>query len=319
MIIEKQGSFYVNAETIVSNFPSGVGNPVPGQIAVSQMYVEYQIPQTKGPRAYPIVMVHGAWHTGKTYDETPDGREGWRTYFLRQGFPVYVVDHVGRGRSDLNPTPSNQAKVQNNTSLIPNFAKATYESAWTLFRIGPAPFTPNPGTQFPVNSWDQYAAQIVTNTETSLEPSCSGLGTGCALTTSAIAALLDRIGPAIVMVHSQSGRFGISAAIARPDKVKAVVGIEPTSCAVSANQVQSVFTKVAFLSVFGDFVPGSIWAGIMNGCASTANAIQTAGGVAEHVVLPDRGMYGNSHMMMMDRNSLEIADLLVDWIRDNVR
>jgi len=34
---------------------------------------------------------------------------------------------------------------------------------------------------------------------------------------------------------------------------------------------------------------------------------------------PKLGIYGNSHMILMDRNNLEIADLIIKWIRQNVK
>jgi pimeloyl-ACP methyl ester carboxylesterase len=43
----------------------------------------------------------------------------------------------------------------------------------------------------------------------------------------ALVALIDRIGPAILMVHSQAGAFGWPVADARPDQVKAIVAVEP--------------------------------------------------------------------------------------------
>src|SRR5262245_22483691 len=98
LLIKKQGSFFVNGETTVNSFPNGTGTPTPGQNITKQMYVQYQIPEILRSR-YPVIMVHGSWHTGKTWDETPDGREGWQTYFLRKGVAVYVIDHVGRARS----------------------------------------------------------------------------------------------------------------------------------------------------------------------------------------------------------------------------
>jgi hypothetical protein len=30
--------------------------------------------------------------------------------------------------------------------------------------------------------------------------------------------------------------------------------------------------------------------------------------------LPGLGIKGNSHMMMMDKNNLHIADLIIDWL-----
>jgi hypothetical protein len=45
------------------------------------MYVQYWIPETLGTLP-PVIMVHGSSHTGKTYETTPDGREGWATYIV---------------------------------------------------------------------------------------------------------------------------------------------------------------------------------------------------------------------------------------------
>ena len=73
--------------------------------------------------------------------------------------------------------------------------------------------------QFPLEALDQYLAQLVPNTETTLE----GGGTN---TVDALAALLDKIGPAVVMVHSQSGVYGLDVVRRRPDKVRALVSIE---------------------------------------------------------------------------------------------
>ena len=101
------GSFFVGGRPHESTHPGpGATGPVPaGQIRTGQMYVQYFIPRTvSGPA---IVMVPGAVHTGAAYETTPDGREGWATYFARKGFPVYVVDHAGRARSGFDPTPVN--------------------------------------------------------------------------------------------------------------------------------------------------------------------------------------------------------------------
>ena len=99
LTLEDEGSFFVNGQVITTNFPNApaMGSPVPGTMIANQMYVHYRIPAER--KGVPIVMVHGSQHTGMTYETTPDGREGWATWFVRQGHPVYVVDHSGRGRS----------------------------------------------------------------------------------------------------------------------------------------------------------------------------------------------------------------------------
>ena len=100
LTLEDEGAFFVGGKTVTSNFPGAsllTGPSAPGRITVNQMYVHYRIPA--GKHGAPVVMVHGSNHTGMSYETTPDGREGWATYFVRRGAPVYVVDHAGRGRS----------------------------------------------------------------------------------------------------------------------------------------------------------------------------------------------------------------------------
>ena len=127
-----EGSFFIGGHMVRSEYPGtpGVGGAGPGSIMINQMYVHYRIPKTVS--APPIVMVHGSGHTGVTYETTPDGREGWATYFARKGFPVYVVDHAGRGRSGFDPTPLNRAREQSDAKSVPDIPLTTRERAWRL-------------------------------------------------------------------------------------------------------------------------------------------------------------------------------------------
>lgn len=313
LVLAKQGSFFVNEENILTRYPSGTGTPVPGHISVRGMYVQYQVPQVRNRRAFPVILVHGSGHTGKTYEETPDGRMGWGEYLVRHGIPVYVADHSGRARSGFDPSPGNRARLEGDPARIPSFAKFTNEQAWTAFRIGPKPFLPYENTRFPVRARDEYFAQLVPNTEASYPE-------GGHHTVAALAALLDRIGPAVVLVHSQSGAYGIAAAVARPDLVKAVVSVEPRSCAVSDGNVREVFVHVPLLTVFGDFFGADAdadWRVRMAECIDAVSRIRAAGGTAENLYLPDRGIHGNSHMLMMDGNNLQIADMILAWLDGN--
>lgn len=312
LVLAKQGSFFVNEQQVETSFARGSGTPASGHISVKGMYVQYKIPQAKTRTAYPIILVHGAAHTGKTYEETPDGRMGWAEYFVRHGIPTYIVDHSGRARSGFDPSPTNRAKLQDKPELVPNFWTFTNEAAWTVFRFGPTPFVPYENTKFPVDAKEQYFAQIIPNTETSYAE-------GGQATIQALAALLDRIGPAVILVHSQSGAYGIGAAIARPNLVKAVVSIEPRSCEVTDADLQGVFTRVPLLTMFGDFFGADVddWPGRMAECVQTVDRIRAARGTAENIYLPDAGIRGNSHMLMMDRNNQQLADMILAWLTRN--
>src|SRR5262245_10185439 len=101
LVIEDQGSFFIGGVTKVTNYatvpPPNAPNQgiTPNQITIGQMYVQFQIPARKKPRMPPVIMVHGSTHTAACLESTPDGREGWPPYFVRNGISTYVVDQAG--------------------------------------------------------------------------------------------------------------------------------------------------------------------------------------------------------------------------------
>jgi hypothetical protein len=312
--LQDDGSFFINGRTLTSSHPGtpAVGPSVPGTITVNQMYVQFRIPKTiSGPA---IVMVHGSGHTGATYETTPDGREGWATYFVRKGHPVYVVDHAGRGRSGFNPTEVNRARADGDAKGLPDIQIAPRERAWYFFRIGATYPTPYPGSQFPVEAFDQYTAQLVPNTEATLP------GAG-ANTVAALGALLDKIGPAVVMVHSQSGSYGMDLVRARAIKMLALINVEGNCAPVSGEEATKIFARVPLLSVWGDNSQGAVGPNgdqRRNGCVATVDMLKAVGGKAKFLLLPEAGQKGNSHMLMMDKNNLAIADLVMAWLGESV-
>jgi pimeloyl-ACP methyl ester carboxylesterase len=152
LTLADQGSFFVGGRKINSDYTAAPMAALlkPGQITVDQMYVQYMIPAAV--RGVPVVMMHGFNHTGVTFETTPDGREGWATYFVRKGHPVYVVDQPGRGRSGFDPTPFNRAKVAGDVNGQPSVPMYPMASAWVNFRFGKEYPTAFPGLQFPLDS-----------------------------------------------------------------------------------------------------------------------------------------------------------------------
>jgi hypothetical protein len=303
------GSFYVHGRVIETQYPNipATGLSAPGQITVGQMYVQYMIPQRT--TTLPLVLVHGANHTGKTFETTPDGREGWATYFVRHGTPVYIVDHAGRGRSGFDATKINRAKATNDASALPTVLQYPRAGAWVNFRFGPEFSKPFPDLQFPLEAIDQYAAQIVPNTESFLDGDTRN-------TVEALVELLDRIGPAVVLVHSQSGAYGLDL-VRKGAKIAGLIDVEGNCAPVTAAELDTAFKQVPFLSVWGDHSEGAVGFNgdtRRNGCIATVNALKERSGDAAVLLLPARGMAGNSHMMMLDKNNLKIADLLIEWI-----
>ncbi len=180
-----------------------------------QLYAEFQIPARR-THPWPIVMVHGGNQSGTNFTGTPDGREGWAQYFLRAGYTVYVVDQPGRGRAAYQPEaygPQGRLSVETTEQ---RFVTGERYNLWPQAHL----HTQWPGGGSPGDPvFDQfYASQM---------PSIQDFTLQQALNRDAIVALLEKIGPSILMTHSQSGAFGWPVADARPDLVKAVVAVEP--------------------------------------------------------------------------------------------
>jgi pimeloyl-ACP methyl ester carboxylesterase len=207
LVIAKQGYFFVGGK---------IDRSIEGAPMVGQMYVEYQIPQEQ-KHPYPVVMIHGGSQTGTNFTGTPDGREGWAQYFLRRGYAVYVVDQVARGRAAYaapvyGPTASAKLDWVEMRFVAPERAKR-----WPQAHL----HTQWPGSGAPGDAtFDQfYASQM---------PSVVDFAKQQEINRDAGIALLDKIGPAILLTHSQSGAMGWPIADARPGLVKAIVAVEPS-------------------------------------------------------------------------------------------
>src|SRR5262249_3525299 len=189
---------------------------------VGQAYVQFQIPQRQ-LHPYPIIMIHGGSQTGSGWISTPDGREGWATYFLRRGYAVYVVDQVARGRSPDRAEHDGQARSQSPERARQQFSTGKKFNLWPQAKLHPQ----WPGTALPGDpAFDGYFASNV--------PSMENRELQSKMNVDALAALLDRVGPSIVLVHSQSGQYGWPVVQARPALVKALVAAEPSRPPVHA-------------------------------------------------------------------------------------
>jgi pimeloyl-ACP methyl ester carboxylesterase len=188
-----------------------------GSPTLGQMYVEYMIPARKS-HPYPIVMVHGGSQTGTNFTGTPDGREGWAQYFVRRGYAVYVVDQVARGRSAYwSPQPYGAVTPSRLNFVERRFVAPEHFKQWPQAHL----HTQWPGAGKPGDpAFDQfYASQF---------PSLVSFPRQQELNRDALVALLDKIGPAILLTHSQSGAFNWPVADARPNLLKALVAVEPS-------------------------------------------------------------------------------------------
>jgi pimeloyl-ACP methyl ester carboxylesterase len=280
------------------------------------MYVHYRIP-THRKSAVPIVLVHGGGLTGASYESTPDNREGWATYFLRKGYGVYVVDTPGRGRSGFNATAINQANAEADASALPpSMLMVTRELAWKLFRFGPVYGTAYPDTEYPTDAIEAFGAQVVPFAEVTLQ------GASLSSAPRALAALLDRIGSSVVVVHSLAGPFADALVELRPKLVKAVINLEGAQVPVPTDSQIAAYSGIPVLEVFGDHLEAPVFTARPRYEARKAvveRINSNEHGQATLVELPDVGIHGNSHMLMQDRNNLQVADFLLDWLDKKVK
>jgi pimeloyl-ACP methyl ester carboxylesterase len=319
LVLKAQGSFFVGGDkaeqTQVELGDLGPG----GHIAVNQMYVRYMVPQG-GDSSLPVVMVHGATLTGKSWETTPDGRMGWDEYFVRKGHPVYVPDQVGRGRSGFNQAVFNNVRAGSAPpASLPRWIRFGDEVVWPNFRLGSKPGEPYSDSQFPVAAVDELAKQGVPDV------SFGGLPTPNP-TLKALSDLATQLDGAVLMGHSQSGSFPLAAALLNPTAAKGLVLVEPGGCpdAFTDEQIKTL-AAIPILAVFGDHrdTPTGIgirpsWQLSFESCQALITRLKAAGGQAEMLNPPDRGIRGNSHMIMQDKNNLQIADLIMQWIDERV-
>jgi len=320
LVIESQGSFFVGGERKnsreLSANPAGPGAGEAGDITINQMYVQFQKPVNVG-RHVPVVMVHGCCLSSKTWETTPDGRMGWSEYFLRKGRSVYLADQVSRARSGFDATRITAVKLgKAPPSELPNIFMASHQTSWVLFRFGPTFNTAFPDEQFPVEAADELYKQMIPDINAIL-PSPNPTWTN-------MAALAVQLKGAILMGHSESGFFPEQAALINPAGVKGIVSIE-MACETSLQPDQlRTLAKIPTLVMFGDHLSdisgrfASIWSANFDTCNKFVEQVNAAGGDAQMMYLPKMGIKGNSHMLMQDKNNLQLADLILGWIDDHV-
>jgi pimeloyl-ACP methyl ester carboxylesterase len=310
LAIDKQGSFFIGGRDVKSDTLSTLPAYVPsGTITVGQMYVRYQIPV--GASRPPVTLIHGCCLTGKTWETTPDGRMGWDEYFVRQGFPTYVIDQVARGRSAIDPSIFNSIKLgKTPADQMPPIFSAGHEPAWAIFRFGPEYPKVFEGMQFPLEAQGEFWKQMVADWNATF-PSPNP-------TVPALSELAIKLGGTILISHSQSGIYPFQTAAISTRGIAAIVSIEPGGCPAATGDL-TPYLKLPILVLFGDYVDlAPRWAPRLKQCREFADAMKKAGGKTELVVLPEIGIKGNSHMLMQDRNSLELAAWLVGWLNRNV-
>ena len=323
LIIQEQGSFAVGGTVITNPGTFDPYNQTPeGQtFHGDHAYVFYQVPVKA--RKYPLVMWHGIGQFSKTWETTPDGREGFQNIFLRRRFPVYVIDQPRRGNAG-------RSTVAGTITPTPD------EQGWFgTFRVG---IWPNyfDGVQFSkdAEALNQYFRQMVPN----VGPIDINVNAD------AVSALFDKIGTGILVSHSHSGGMGWATAI-KNQNIKAIVSYEPGSgfifpegevpapipmaggTLIAVGVPMSDFmklTKIPVIIYYGDFIPEKPmdnpgqdgWRARLEMARLWRDAVNKHGGDVTVIHLPEIGIKGNTHFPFSDLNNLEIADLMSKWLKE---
>ncbi len=322
-----------------------------------QMYVEFLRP-ARVTRKYPLVLIHGAAQTATNWTGTPDGRAGWADYFVAQGYIVYMVDQPARGRSAWHASTN---------PALSGFSPAVVSQRFTAPEVNGNWPQAKKHTEWPGSGagkgqkgdpvFDAFYATQVEYVADSAEAQT--------LIQAAGTALLDKIGPAIVLTHSQAGPFGWLLADARPKLVKAVVAVEPqgppfenavtaegrarpwgiTDIPVTydppvkaAGDLKAVreaaadgpdlatcwkqadpprqLTNLKSIPVVIVTAEASYHA-VYDHC--TAKFLTQAGVANTHLRLAEAGIHGIGNMMMLYKNSIDIAGEINNWMSANLK
>lgn len=324
--IVDQGSFMAGGKIITAvgayntekNPKDLSGNTLHGDHA----YVFYQIP--KNHKKLSLVFLHGYGQSGKSWETTPDGRDGFQNIFLEKKFPVYIIDQPRRGRAG-------RSTVAGNISATPD------DQLWYYnFRIGNYPnFYDNVKVPRDKESQRQFFMQMTPDT---------GAYPSDEIISNAMVAVFEKSGDGILVTHSAGGGPGWTTAI-KSEKVKAVIALEPGTFPFPENELPAVevttspfpaagqkvsmedfmkLTKIPIVVYFGDNISTGDkplenwgldnWRTRLNLALKWQAVMKKYGGDAEIICLPDIGITGNTHFLMADLNNIEVANVIEKWI-----
>ena len=202
---------------------------------------------------------------------------------------------------------------------LPRWIRFSDEVVWPNFRFGSKPDAPYADSQFPLAAVEELSKQGVPDVSFGGVPNPNP-------TLKALSDLAGQVNGAVLMGHSQSGAFPLAAALLNPAAAKGLVLVEPGGCPPNFTDEQiKTLATLPILVVFGDHrdTPTGIgirpsWQLSFEGCQTLVDRIKAAGGQAQMLSPAETGIRGNSHMIMQDKNNLQIADLILKWIDERV-
>jgi hypothetical protein len=309
IVIQKQGSFAFGGTVITDALDS--------TLHCDHGYAEFQIP--RHARRLPLIMWHST--STKTWTSTPGGQVGFQDIFLRRGFGVYIIDLPRQGRAG-------NACVNTAYTANPGQDQTTFRN----WRLGVWEL-PGPPTYFP-NSQTPRDTAFLNQVLRARYPDNENFEDTDSIEAASVAALLAKSGRATLITHSGSGRYGWLTAMVSP-KVKGIVSFEPVVAVFPTGELPppieggipplevpladfEKLTRIPILLVFGDFLDRlPLWTAAFANAQAFVEAINRHGGDAQLVHLPEIGITGNSHIMMLERNNVEVANVVSRFLHEH--
>lgn len=310
-LIAKAGVFNVGGE-LVEVHEANVDASESGTVWANQLLVRYFIPATENPKT-PVVMMPGYGLASDIYLETPDGREGWAMQFIQAGYPVYLVEPANSTRAGINPEILN-AHIRGRESAPAQLFTWAQELTWTRFGFGPSEGVFFDDARMPRDSFDQLV-KMFTPTQVENVDGPSIIIYGLQHNLQGLEELSEKIGRSILLVHSATGVPGFTYAANNPASIAAIINIEPVGC--PAASVED-FPDIPVLSMFADHMEVREQMPIrQDECQAVVDELKNRGVAADMLALPAMGIRGNSHLLMSELNSAELAELLLTWLDEN--
>ncbi|KAG6833593.1 hypothetical protein H0H87_004220 [Tephrocybe sp. NHM501043] len=261
---------------------------------------------------------------------------------------VFLIDQPSRGRSAWQKNIDGIQSPFDTSTIESHFTATQLHNLWPQAALH---------TQWPGNGsagdpiFDNFFASTVPSLDNETETAMKIRAAG--------SALLDNIGPVILLTHSQSGPHGWVLGDARPSNVKAIVALEPSGppfidavfppflparrfgvtdvpvtyspplvspddiarVAVSSSPSFTCFQQASPPRRLVNLVhipvlvvtSESSYHSIYDAC--TVQYLSQAGVPVDHISLETIGIHGNGHMMFMEKNSVQIADEVIQrWL-----
>jgi pimeloyl-ACP methyl ester carboxylesterase len=301
----------------VSTTPVRFGAGLVGDPAVYYEVVAPLDARTKPP----VVLVHGGSQTGCCYLRTADGRPGWAFAFARRGYRAILPDWPGCGRSGAIPMEAldGDAICRGLGTLLESLGEpvilVTHSMSgaygWRLLETHGAriarivAIAPGP----PGNIQDQ--PEVVSENADEI-----------VVQTFALCHTLNKRepyrAPMSFVEQKLVGDGGRFARAGIPVVAAGMITIPPRLIYQRLN-IRGAQLKIERFENFRGkpilLVTGSNDIDHPRALdEGTAKWLAEKGAAAEFIYLPDLGITGNGHMMMMEDNSDALADLAIEWI-----